>query len=258
MLAMYNAYMHPKVRFLSLLLVIGAVTVFGILLPSHQSMIAFYTHYAIPIHSNPNVAAVAGSGFGNALSYVIAGGYIIMFVGMIFEGPVITAAAAFAAALGYFNIFYVLLLAILGDLVADVAYYCIGYFGRIAVVEKYGHRFGLSTARMEHLERLLHRHPGKTLLVLKLIPGIATPGLMMVGATHMKPRRFASICTAIILPKVLLFMTLGYYFGSMYDAISKYVDNAEYFIVFAIIAILVIYYIYSKATILIASRFVTI
>jgi membrane protein DedA with SNARE-associated domain len=53
-------------------------------------------------------------------------------------------------------------------------------------------------------------------------------------------------------------VALGYYFGSMYDAISNYVDNAEYFIVFAVIATLVVYYIYTKATSFAASRLVTI
>lgn len=254
----YNEGMFPKVRFFSLLVVACLVTVAGIQLPTYQNALTFYTHFAIPVAGNVNVAAAAASGFNSTLQYVIAGGYIVMFIGMVVEGPVITAAAAFAAALGFFNIFYVFLLAILGDLVADVTYYAIGYFSRIAFVEKYGHRFGMSKARMEHLEQLLKRHPGKTLLVLKLIPGIATPGLMMVGVTHMPPRKFTTICTSIILPKVLLFMALGYYFGSTYDAISKYVDNAQYFIIFAVIATLFIYYIYSKATSSLAARLVTI
>ena len=254
----YNGGMFPKARFLSLLVVACLVTIAGIHLPSHQGALAFYAHYTTPISGSANVAAAAASGFNSTLQYVIAGGYIIMFIGMVVEGPVITAAAAFAAALGYFNIFIVFLLAIFGDLAADVTYYAIGYFSRVTFVEKYGHRFGMSKARMEHLEHLLKRHPGKTLLVLKLIPGIATPGLMMVGVTHMSPRRFATLCTSIILPKVLLFMALGYYFGRTYDLISKYVTNAEYFIIFAIIATLCIYYIYSKATSSFAARLVTI
>ena len=174
---------------------------------------------------------------------------------MVLEGPIITAAASFAAALGFFNIGIVFLLAILGDLVADFTYYLIGYFSRIAVVEKYGHRFGMSRARMEKLETLLKHHPGKTILVLKLIPGIATPGLMMVGVSHMSPRKFTAICMSIILPKVVLFMALGYFFGRTYDAISKYVQNAEYFIVFSIIATVCIY---SKTAGFIGRRMMTI
>ncbi len=249
--------MHPKLRFFSLLVVVCLVTIAGIQLPLHQSAIAFYAHAILPVQ-NANVAAVASSGFASTLRYVIAGGYVIMFIGMVVEGPIITAAAAFAAALGYFNIFAVILLAILGDLVADVAYYCVGYFSRAALVEKYGHRWGLSKARMEHLEHLLQRHPGKTLIAIKLIPGIATPGLMMVGVTRMSWRKFTAVCTSIILPKVFLFVALGYYFGRTYDAISKYVDNGEYFIIFAVIATLCIYYIYNKSSSLLAARLATI
>lgn len=250
--------MLSKIRFFNLLVVTGIVTIAGILLPSHQSAVTFYTHFAIPLSPTSNVAAVAASGFANSLQYVITGGYLIIFIGMLVEGPVITAAASFAAALGYFNIIYIFFLAILGDLIADSAYYTIGFVGRIALVEKYGHRVGISKTRLEHLERLLLHHPGKTLVALKLIPGIATPGLMMVGVTHMHPRKFATICTSIILPKVILFMALGYYFGGMYDAIITYVDNAEYFVVFAVIATLCIYYMYSKITGLLARQLVTI
>ncbi len=250
--------MFRNLRFLILLVVACLVTIIGVLIPSHQSMLTYYTHYGVPLRGNANVAAAAASGFSSTLQYVIAGGYAVMFIGMLLEGPIVTAAAAFAAALGFFNIFFVFILAILGDLAADVAYYTVGYIGRMTVVEKYGHRVGISKTRLEHLERLLRNHPGKTLLALKLIPGLATPGLMMVGVTHMPPRKFATICTSIILPKVLLFMALGYYFGSMYDAISGYVDNAEYFVIFAVIVTLCIYYIYTKMTSVVARQFVTI
>ena len=207
--------------------------------------------------TNSNVAA-ATSAFDSSLKYVIAGGYVLMFVGMVLEGPMVTAAASFAAALGYFNIFAVFALALLGDLVADVAYYAIGYFSRVAVIESYGPRFGVTKARMKKLEQLLRSHPKKTIVVLKLIPGIATPGLMMVGATRMKITRFASICVSIILPKVLIFMLLGYYFGNTYDSISKYVQNGEYFIIFSVIFLVVAYYCYTKLTSTFARRLETI
>ncbi len=210
------------------------------------------------VSANANLAAVgSGGSFDGALAYVIAGGYVVMFVGMVLEGPMITAAAAFGASLGYFDIFVVFLLAILGDIVGDVAYYAVGYISRVAFVEKYGHRFGMSKERMKKLERLLRTHPGKTLLVIKTT-GIATPGLMMVGAVRMPIKKFTSVCLSIILPKVLLFVLLGYYFGQAYTSVAKYVQNAEYFIVAAVVATACIYYAYNKLSATVGKRLETI
>lgn len=245
--------MKFRSRFFTVLFVAALLLIVGSQFVAQQAGAQIFA----PTISNPNLAAV-NSAFDSTLKYVIAGGYVLMFIGMVMEGPMITAAASFAAALGYFNIWAVFLLAILGDLAADVAYYAIGYFSRVAVIEKYGHRLGITQARMKKLEGLLKTHPKKTIVVLKLIPGLATPGLMMVGATRMNIARFASMCVGIILPKVLIFMFLGYYFGHAYDSISKYVQNGEYFIIFSIIFLVVAYYGYSKLTGIFARRLETI
>ena len=241
------AYIQSKLQSSIRLLVMSALVVKGL---------EFSSSYHVG--QVGNLAAAGTSSFNGILSGVIAGGYIVMFIGMLLEGPMTTAAASFAAALGYFNIWIVLVLAILGDLVADVVYYAIGYVSRTAVIEKYGHRFGLSTHRMEKMEHLLKTHPGKTLVVIKLAPLLPVPGLMMVGATHIKFRKFATTAALIILPKVILFMALGYYFGRAYESISKYIENAQYVIVLGAVLAFAVYYGYKALTATIAQRLETI
>ncbi|OGN28152.1 MAG: hypothetical protein A3A33_02245 [Candidatus Yanofskybacteria bacterium RIFCSPLOWO2_01_FULL_49_25] len=180
--------------------------------------------------------------FSGAFEWVIAHGYFLMFLAMLIEGPIVTAAAAFASALGYFDPILVFILSILGDLVADVIYYAIGYWGRLALVERWGHRFGLSQERMERIERLLNKHAVKTLIALKLTPILPTPGLMIVGATRMPLSRYASISLLITLPKSLLFMIIGYYFGRSYDTIARYLHGGEYAILALIIVLILAYY----------------
>jgi membrane protein DedA with SNARE-associated domain len=202
--------------------------------------------------------AAVGLSFDQTFSWLRGVGYVVMFLAMVAEGPLVTAAAAFAARLGYFNIWIVFVLAILGDLAADVGYYLIGYFGRTSLIEKYGHRFGLSKERMERMERLLNTSPLKTLAVFKLIPGLAPPGLMMVGTTHLPIRKYTMTTTLIILPKVILFTVLGYYFGQAYNSIARYVQGGEYLIIAAIIATLIIYWGYDKISEILARRLETV
>jgi membrane protein DedA with SNARE-associated domain len=191
--------------------------------------------------------------FSVAFAWVIAHGYILMFVGMVIEGPIITAAAAFAAAAGYFSLPVVLALSLLGDLVADILYYTIGYWSRGAFVEKYGHHLGLSKERIARIENFTSKHPIKTLVALKINPITPMPGLMLVGATKMPLKRFAVISLAITLPKSILFVIIGYYFGKSYDSLAHYV-NYGYASLIAIGIILIIFYAYRKISSRIANK----
>lgn len=192
--------------------------------------------------------------FSTAFAWIIAHGYWLMFLAMLVEGPVVTAAASFASALGYFSILLVFLLAFLGDAVADIIYYLIGYFSRITLIEKFGKYFGLSENRMKKIEKLLNNHPIKTLLVLKLMPVVPTPGLMIVGATHMKLKKFIIISSAIILPKTIFFLIIGYYFGEAYDIIAKRSEEDMLILVLIIFIIGIIYYLFGKITAYLAKK----
>ena len=152
---------------------------------------------------------------------------------MLIEGPIVTVAAAFAAALGYFDVFIVFILSFLGDMVADVIYYFIGYFSRLAVIEKFGKFFGLTEKRMHRIESLLNGHSVKTFIALKLTPVLPTPGLMLVGATKMPIKRFVKICSLIIFPRTIFLVIMGYYFGAAYEMLANQFEK-NYFILIAL------------------------
>lgn len=214
-------------------------------------------HYAVSVaHLHIGLADI--NSFSGALQWVKSAGYFLMFIAMIIEGPIITSAAAFAAALGYFNIFIILILSILGDLTGDFVYYGMGYFGRVTVVEKYGHKVGLTKERMERMEKLIKEHPTKTMTAIKLAPVIPGPGLMMIGATKMPFWKYAWITLVVTLPKTILFMLLGYYFGRAYDTIAHYLQNGEYFILVALVLIVIVYYGYKKLSERISARLETV
>jgi|SRR3989344_880595 len=192
--------------------------------------------------------------FSAMVQWVLGHGYWIIFLAMLIEGPIVTAAAGFASALGYFNPFAIFGLSLAGDLVADIIYYAIGYWGRINLIERFGHRFGLTTERMKHMEHLMHTHPIKTLLALKLTPIIPTPGLMLVGATKMDLRKFTIFSLLITLPKSIVFMIIGYFFGQQYDKLSGYVTNGTYLILGALGLIIIINHIWGKFSARVGSK----
>lgn len=195
--------------------------------------------------------------FGNfnfVAQWVIANGYWLMFLAMCVEGPIVTAAASFACALGIFNLPIVFILAFFGDVLPDALYYGIGLWGRSAIVNRFGRYFGLTEKRIKRIESLAAQHGGKTLVAIKLTPMAPFPGLMAIGAAKMRFQKFIGIIAAFTIPKVLFFMVLGFYFGQMYGTVIKYIKDGSIILLSALALIIIIYLFYNQVAAYFAKR----
>jgi len=186
--------------------------------------------------------------FSGAFQWVSQHGYPFLFIGMVIEGPVLIVASSFAASLGYLNLLIVFILAVLGDLLGDFICYIFGYFSRTMIINRYGHYFGITLERMERTRAFLEKHPLKTLAVIKISPLFPIPSLVIVGSSHISVRRFMGAILMIILPKTILFMVIGYFFGSAYGSITAYFKNGLYALAIIAIAVFIIFYAYRKIT----------
>lgn len=187
-----------------------------------------------------------GGSFQDAAQWTLTHGYWLMFLAMLIEGPAVTAVGAFVAALGFFNVWIVLGLSILGNLVPDVIYYAIGYWSRGKILDKYGHYAHVTKERLLWLEELAKNHAWKALAIIKLTSVLATPGLIAVGSVRMPIRKYTIICLVITAPTSLFFLILGYYFGALYEKISGYFMRAEYFAAAAIPIFVILYFAWKK------------
>ena len=197
--------------------------------------------------------AIDFSSFSSVFAWVIAHGYFFIFLVMCVEGPVATTAAGFAAALGYFNPWFILIISILGDLIPDSIYYFIGYSSRFAFIEKIGVRFGLTQNRINGLESKFKKHFGKSMVVLKLTPVIPTFGFLLVGYLKLSFLRFTKFSAVVTIPKSILFLLLGYFFGQVYN-INQYLHYASIFFPVAIGCIAFVVIAYQRATFLLAEK----
>jgi len=169
-----------------------------------------------------------------------------MLLATIIEGPIVTAAGAFAASLGIFNLGLVILISFLGDIIGDTIYFYMGRFGRRPIIDKYGHRFGLKKARIRSIEKHLKNHFMKTLAVIKLTPLLAPPGIMIIGASKISFWKFWSKTMFIIIPASLFFAIIGYHFGLATDSFFKYYKIARWLLLFIIILVAGIAYLIEK------------
>ncbi|PIN90082.1 hypothetical protein COU57_04615 [Candidatus Pacearchaeota archaeon CG10_big_fil_rev_8_21_14_0_10_32_14] len=182
--------------------------------------------------------------FSDAVSYLEGAGYVLIFLLMLIEGPIVTVAASFLASLGFFNIFVILILSFLGNFIGDYLHYQIGYYGGEKAVDKYLPKSGKSKKKILNIRKNVDNHFGKTILFIKLTP-MASPGLIFLGYLKVPLRRFLLYSAIISLIFSMFFVAIGYYLGYAFDNWLKYFKITEYLFYFIII-VLICFMVYKK------------
>lgn len=177
--------------------------------------------------------------FNDLLAYAQVHGYFLIFLIMIVEGPIMTVAAAFAASLGYFNIWTIFILSAIADFVSDALFYVMGHFTRKKVIDRY-----LSDSKLSYIykiEEKFKNHPGKTIFLLKMSPFVA-PGLMAAGAVRIPLRKYVYWNLVNNLPRTIFFVGSGYFFGVFAKSILHYYNNLTYYVLALVAFVLIIYF----------------
>jgi membrane protein DedA with SNARE-associated domain len=168
-------------------------------------------------------------------------GYAILLLLMILEGPIVTYVAAFASSLGIFDIYYVLILSLLGNLLGDFIAFSVGRIGNKVVIEKYINHW-LKAEKKDRIRNYLKNNPGKAIAVIKLTPPLPVPGLILAGTSDISLRTFL-IYSLIVSGSYSLSMTLlGFYSGVAFGTISKYVKYIEFTVGGTVLLIVGIYF----------------
>jgi membrane protein DedA with SNARE-associated domain len=157
------------------------------------------------------------------LSFLQGQGYLIIFLVMCLEGPLITYVAAFAASLGVFNIVVIYLLSLAGNLTGDIIYYTIGKFASASFVRRRSLKT-MSGWRMERVSAYLRKNPGKALTIIKLTPPLPTPGLILAGASGIPLRTFLLYSLVVSTCYSLVFTLAGFYSGVAFGVVASYVN----------------------------------
>ena len=154
--------------------------------------------------------------------WIINHGYLIFAIVAVIEGPFITIAAGVASALGYFNIFIILALALFGDIGGDFFYYWIGYLSHKVIHSPFFRFLGLS----------------------EISPIVGPLGIVVIGATRVKFRKFIRSALYVAIPKSLFFALLGYYSGQTYLELNKIISRGQDIIPWIILFVVFVYFIY--------------
>ena len=174
--------------------------------------------------------------------------YLILFPGILFEGPILTMIGGFLASpVGgkVMNVGSVYVVAVLADLTGDVLYYSIGRFSGSRFVEKYRIFLGLTHERLLRLKHYFEKHGTKTIVLGKISHGLGWPAMVAAGSAGMPFGKFMSINTVVSLLKTVVLVALGYYYGKSMETLFKYVGWAGV-IITLLVLVTAIYFLYAK------------
>lgn len=151
-------------------------------------------------------------------------GYTIMLPLMIIEGPVVTIIASMLASLGAFNVFVVLILSMVGDIVGDIILYGLGYKYGMGFVRRIGKYIGITENLVLRMEKYFNNHGGKTIFAVKSTTGLCWATFTAAGIVKMDFKKFVkySFLGGVVWSGFLVAM--GYFYGYLWREIREYIE----------------------------------
>jgi membrane protein DedA with SNARE-associated domain len=169
-----------------------------------------------------------------------AHGSIILLPLAIVEGPIVTVIGAFLASQGYLSLVAVYLVVVAADIIGDVLFYLLGRYGKPLLLDRWGHRIGITPDRLLRLEEHFDQHGGKTLLIAKVTHSLGFAALLAAGASRMPFGAFIWYNVIGTLPKSLFFLLVGYLLGYAYLQIDSYIVG--YSLLVVVVAAIAVFY----------------
>ncbi len=149
--------------------------------------------------------------------------YPVAFLVAIAEGPIVMVASGILLRLNFFSFWPIYFTLLLGDFVADLGWYAVGYFGARKFVDRWGHYLSLTPKSMERLERLFKNHHDKILFISKITMGFgfALATLIAAGMAKVPFKKYAfyNFLGGFVWTGILI--AVGYFFGEIYTKLDQ-------------------------------------
>ena len=164
-------------------------------------------------------------------------GYLAVFLGSLLEGETIVVLAGFAAHQGHLSLPVTLLCAFAGGTLGDQAAFVVGYFWGPSILD----RIPGARQRVGRLQELLHRFDGLLIIGVRFMYGLRLVGPIAMGASGVKPIRFAAYNLVGAAIWACLIGGLGYAFGHAMEAVMGNLQEYEEIALGGIVAVAVLF-----------------
>lgn len=152
-------------------------------------------------------------------------GYGLMFLLSVIEGPIVTAMGGFLVSIGTFALLPTFIILILGDLAGDIIYYLAGRYGGTWFIRYIGKYVGVTEERVDKMRPNFHKNHLKIMLFAKT-QAIGSLILFTAGVVRTPFLEFVWFNFIGTVPKTILFLIVGYYFGQALNNFNSYLSYA--------------------------------
>jgi membrane protein DedA with SNARE-associated domain len=143
------------------------------------------------------------------------------------EGPIVTVIASWLASQGVLNLWAVIGVVVLANLIGDLGHYALGRWGLHRLPERWRDRLGLDGPRLQALATHFRTSGARTLLVGKFTQVVIAPILIAAGLARMSIWKFSWVTVVGTVPTSLFFVVLGYTLGSAYQNIDHLIGRVS-------------------------------
>ena len=170
-------------------------------------------------------------------------GLLGVFVLMLFESaciPIPSEAtmlfAGFNVAEGEYSLLAATFIGVAANVVGSWVAYGVGYFGRVDLIEKHGHKVLIKQHHLKTADRWFERHGDATVFFSRMLPIVRTFISLPAGVAKMPFWRFTVLTTIGCIPWVFALVFIGKQAGDRWES---WKDNLHY-IDYAVVAALLI------------------
>ena len=166
-------------------------------------------------------------GLETVAALIAENGLAVLIPIAVIEGPIVTVIAAWLASRGLMDLWSVVAVVILADIVGDALLYALGRWGISRLPPRWRLKLGLNRARLTKLAQHFVAKGGRTLVIGKLTHSAGAAVLVAAGLARMPMVLFFWLNLLATVPKSLFFVALGYGFGAAYTQIDTWIGRAS-------------------------------
>src|SRR4051812_11553139 len=133
--------------------------------------------------------------------------------------------AGFNVSEGEYSLIAVTLVGAFANLVGSWIAYGVGYYGRVELIERHGHKLLISKKHLHQADRWFERHGDATVFFTRMLPIIRTFISLPAGVARMPFWRFSILTFAGCLPWVFALTFIGYKVGENWE---QWKDDLHY------------------------------
>lgn len=174
--------------------------------------------------------------------------YAILFPIALFEGPFIAVVAGFMVAIKFMSFWPAYLILISANIIGDIAYYMLGKFVPYKKLIKYFSYIKVTEQRMEKIKNIYLNDKKKAIIFGKVAHGVGAFFLIAAGLLKVSFKYYIKTGLMVELPKALILLAIGYYFGTSVASLTKAIDYSVIGFIIITIVLLIIYFYMKKDT----------